>query len=182
MAILHKAVEYCAELGVPVFFIPGYAYFIPPMEDMFRTAYEKAGRPEMYSPDMIRYTGDDSQPAMISTLLDYFEKNKPAANIVVGALYYETYPFFGVGATSEDCVNLGGTPRLYYQGVVVALSDYPLIGQELFGAAAEITGNPWDVGSLAGEDVGTFLVQIMVAVSGIIASFGSTLWTQLINL
>jgi hypothetical protein len=98
----------------------------------------------------------------------------------LGAGFYETYIVLGAGAVA-GCLQVAGTPRLYYQGTVVALSDYPLIGQELYAAAAEITGNPPDLGSLAGQDYGIVACTILMIVTALLATAGSMLWSQLLS-
>jgi hypothetical protein len=180
MAILRSVCDVAGELGVPLQYYSVNAYMIPPMQDMIKAGYEKANRPEMYDESMVQFVG--GQRAFMASVMGYFGREQPAANIVAGATYYETYVLFGIGAVTEGCVQIGGTPRLYYQGTVAALSDYPLVGQELFAAAAAITGNSWDVGSLRGQDICAFISLAMLVITSLIALTGSTIWQSLINL
>ena len=179
MAILRRVCDLCGELGVRVQYFSVNSYMIPPMQDMIRSGYEKANRPEMYDESMVRFVG--GQRAFMASVMGYFGREKPAANIVAGATYYETYVLFGIGAVTEGCIQIGGTPRLYYQGTVAALSDYPLLGQELFAAAAAITEKSWDIGSLRGQDLSTFIVLAMLVLSGILIQVGSTIWQSVIT-
>lgn len=178
MAILRRVCEICGELGVPVQYFSTNAYMIPPMQDMIRAGYEKANRPEMYDESMVQFVG--GQRAFMASVMGYFGREKPAANIVAGATYYETYVVFGIGAVTEGCVQIGGTPRLYYQGTVAALSDYPFLGQELFAAAAAITEQTWDIGSLRGQDISVFMCLAALLVTALLTMAGSTLWSGLV--
>ena len=178
MAILSKVSDLCGELGVPVQYFSTNAYMIPPMQDMIRSGYEKAGRPEMYDESMVQFVG--GQRAFMASVMGYFGREKPAANVVAGATYYETYVVFGIGAVTEGCVQIGGTPRLYYQGTVAALSDYPLLGQELFAAAAAITERPPDIGSLRGQDLAVAGCLIALILTAILSMAGSDIWTSLV--
>jgi hypothetical protein len=179
MAVLRRVCEICGELGVKVQYFSTNAYMIPPMQDMIKAGYEKANRPEMYDESMVQFVG--GQRAFMASVMGYFGREKPAANIVAGATYYETYVLFGVGAVTEGCVQIGGTPRLYYQGTIAALSDYPFLGQELFAAAAAITEKAPDIGSLRGQDLAVFMCLAGLLLTSVLTMLGSTIWTGLLT-
>jgi len=179
MAIFRRVTEYAGEFGVPIKYYCIRAHMIPAMEDMIQSGYVKGGRPEMYSSEMIEFVGDGQQRAYMAAVMGYLSRERPAANIMLGAGFYETYIVLGAGAVA-GCLQIAGTPRLYYQGTIVALSDYPLIGQELYAAAAEITGNPPDLGSLAGQDYSIIICLILMIVTALLATAGTTLWSKLL--
>lgn len=179
MAIFRRVAEYAGEFGVPLKYYCIRAHMIPAMEDLIQAGYTKGGRPEMYNSDMVEFVGDGQQRAYMAAVMGYISREKPAANIMLGAGFYETYIVLGSGSVA-GCLQVAGTPRLYYQGTVVALSDYPVIGQELYAAAAAITENPPDLGSLAGQDYGIVICSILMIVTALLATVGATLWSQLL--
>lgn len=179
MAIFRKVALYCGEFGVRLKYFCIFGHMLPPMQDLIRTGYTLGGRPEMYSDDMVEYVGESQQRALMAAMMGYITREKPAVNIILGASFYETYVSLGCGAV-QGCLQIAGTPRLYYQGILVALADYMLIGQELYAASASITGNPPDLGGIKGQDWGIFMTVLLIIVSGIIATAGSPLWRQLL--
>jgi hypothetical protein len=180
MAILRSVVEYCGKLGVPVKYFCIRAHMLPAMQDLVRGGYVRGGRPERYSEDMVEFIGDGQQRALMAAMMGYISREKPAVNILLGATFYETYISLGCGAV-QGCLQIAGTPRLYYQGILVALADYPLIGQELYAAAAKVSGNPPDLGSIAGQDYNTVVCLILIVVTTILATVGSKLWSMLLS-
>ena len=179
MAILKRVMEYAGEFGVRVKYYCVRAHMIPAMQDLIQSGYVHGGRPEMYNSEMCEFVGDGQQRAYMAAVMGYISRERPAANIMLGAGFYETYIVLGAGAVA-GCLQVAGTPRLYYCATIVALSDYPLIGQELYAAAADITGNPPDLGSLAGQDYGIIICLILMVVTALLATAGTTLWQQLL--
>ena len=53
---------------------------------------------------------------------------------------------------------------------LVAACDYVLIGEEFFAASAYLSGNPDQLGSLKGQDVGKLIVLVLIFI-------GSSLFT-----
>ena len=46
----------------------------------------------------------------------------------------------------------------------VAAADYTLIGEEFFAASAYLSGEPAQLGSLQGQDVGKFVAMVLIVV------------------
>ena len=55
-------------------------------EEIIRQSYLEAGRPEAYNPDDVRWLSD-SQFAYATGVLGLFEREQPAANIMIGYFY-----------------------------------------------------------------------------------------------
>jgi len=179
MSILRKVAQYAAEFGVRLKYFCIQGHMLPAMQDLMKTGYVIGGRPEMYSDDMVEYVGEGQQRALMAAMMGYITREKPAVNVFLGAGFYETYISLGCGAVAGS-LQIAGTPRLYYQGILVALADYPLIGQELFAAAASVTENPPDLGGVKGQDWGILLAVLMAVVTAILATARSPLWRQLL--
>ena len=64
----------------------------------------------------------------------------------------------------------------------VAACDYTLIGEELFAASAYLSGDPLQVGSLRGQDVGKAIVMVVLVVLSVDATLGGHLTSWLVSL
>ena len=112
--------------------------------------------------------------------MGYILRERPAANIMFGALLGETFHQLGAGSIAGS-VNVGGTPRFYYQPIVICCCDYFLIGDELYTAAAVVDETPPQLGSVYGQDLGKLLFMALLFLSVILATVGTTWFTDLID-
>ncbi|MBU0964681.1 hypothetical protein KKC06_06605 [Patescibacteria group bacterium] len=150
LAILSKVAEMCGKYRVWLQFTCFRGYLVPIGQDILKTGYEKGGAPEMYTPDMVTYVGED-QPAYIAYIMDYFMTEKPAVSMVFGAIQAEMNNIL-MQAARVNAISLAGTPRLYYQGKMALMCDYCLLGEELYVAGASITKDPVHLGCIEAED------------------------------
>jgi len=180
MSIFRKVARYCGEFGVRVKYFCILGHMLPPMQDLIKGGYALAGRPELYSDDMVEYVGEGQQRALMAAMMGYITREKPAVNVLLGAGFYETYISLGCGAVAGS-LQIAGTPRLYYQGILIALADYTLIGQELYAAAASITENPPDLGGIKGQDWGIYLAVLIMIITAILATAKLTVWADLLR-
>jgi hypothetical protein len=73
----------------------------------------------------------------------------------------------GIGA-----IQIAGTAQPAQLPFFVAACDYTLIGEEFFAASAYLSGEPKQIGSLKGQDVGKLIVAAGI-ITGVI---GATLF------
>lgn len=151
LGILGRVAEICGELGVRLKYYSVKAYLVPVVEDIIKTGYRMAGRPELYSPDQVVYVGEE-QRAYMSAVMGYILRERPATIIILGATFWETINVLGTGAIAGSML-IGGTPRLYYLPVVACICDYFLIGEELYAASAAITKDPPQMAVIGGQDI-----------------------------
>jgi hypothetical protein len=65
----------------------------------------------------------------------------------------------GIGA-----IQIAGTAQPAQLPFFVAACDYTLIGEEFFAASAYLSGEPEQLGSLKGQDVGKLIVALLLLV------------------
>jgi hypothetical protein len=111
----------------------------------------------------------------MSSVMGYIMRERPATNMIFGATLWETITQIGTGAVA-GCVNLGGTPRLYYLPIVICCCDYFLIGEELYTAAALVDKAPPQLGSILGQDIIKIIAGIFIILSVILSTIGSPDW------
>ena len=76
-----------------------------------------------------------------------------------------------VGAT-QVC----GTASIAQLPFFVAVSDYTLIGEELYAAGAYASGDPEQIASIVGSDISRVMIVGIIILGSILASFGADQW------
>lgn len=171
LSLLGHAAQLSSDLGASFNYIAAVAAEVVPIaEDMIKTAYK-----EKYRSDQITFV--PSQPALFSVVAGTYEREKPAAHFVLGALFWETVVLCEAGARA-GAMQIGGTGRLYQVPFIASLCDYSLIGEELLAAGAYVSGNPAMLGSIQASDV---LRAVIIGLS-IVIMLGSAFRVNIVSL
>lgn len=159
------AAEYDAKLEVPT----SKSLVMTAARETTQTAYLTAGRPEAYNPDMVYYVTDE-QFGFVAYLQGIMVREKPAACFYMGSFFAESLLLAETG-NSIGAIQIAGTAQPAQLPFFVAACDYTLIGEEFFAASAYLSGEPDQLGSLKGQDVG----KIIVAAGILVGSIGATI-------
>jgi len=150
--ILGYMSKICARLGVPIIASVCNPETLPLHEEVIRQGYILEGVPEEFNPDYsIRYLSNQ-QKSYASGVIGVMQRDKPACNIVIGPLYGEIYTLLEAGRP-VGAFTVGGTARIIQVSVVAIMSDYTLIGEDLYAAGAYISEDPEVKGQIAGKDM-----------------------------
>ncbi|MED6307593.1 MAG: DUF6754 domain-containing protein, partial [Planctomycetota bacterium] len=71
---------------------------------------------------------------------------------------------------SVGAIQIAGTANPSQLPFFVAACDYTLIGEEFFAASAYLSGQPDQLGSLKGQDVGKILAGLFILVGVVLAT------------
>ena len=133
-----------------------------------QTAYVDAGRPDAYDERMVYFTTQE-QFAYVANITGTMVREKPAACFYMGAFYAESLILAETGNLTGT-VQVAGTARVAQLPFFVAACDYTLMGEELFAASAYLSGDPAQLGSLKGQDVGKLVVGVLMLVGALCAT------------
>ena len=86
----------------------------------------------------------------------------------MGCFFAESLIFAETG-NAIGAIQIAGTAESSQLPFFVAACDYTLIGEEFFAASAYLSGEPAQLGTLRGQDVGKFAVVVLIA-WGVLAS------------
>ncbi len=161
ISLLGYTAKLAANLGAPLTYLATRTTIVPIAEDIIRTAYGDAYRVEqiLFIPD---------QNSLMSMVIGEFQRTKPAANFLLGALYWETCILAEAGA-NVGAMQVGGTGRLYQVPYCVAMCDYSLISEEVMAAGAYISKEPSQLGTILGSDILRYVIvalAILIAITG----------------
>jgi hypothetical protein len=161
--VARTAAEYDATIEVPT----SYALVMTAARETVQSAFLAAGRPDAYNPDLIPYITSE-QFGYVAYLQGRILREKPAACFYMGSFFAESLILAETG-NSVGAIQIAGTARPEQLPFFVAACDYTLIGEEFFAASAYLSGEPDQLGSLKGQDVGKVIVAAGI-VAGVVGA------------
>lgn len=136
--------------------------------ETIKAAYMAAGRPDAYNDDMVNYITDE-QFGYVAAVDGIMVRQKPATCFYLGAFFAESLIMAETG-NSIGAIQIAGTAMPTQLPFFVAACDFTLIGEELFAASAYLSGEPKQLGSLKGQDVGKAIALFFMVVGTICAT------------
>jgi Domain of unknown function (DUF6754) len=149
ISILGYLTEECVKAGVHIQAIVPLPDALPLVEETMRTAYLVQGKPDEFNTEQITFISEQSP--YLSAVLGYFQRERPASNILLGGFYYESV-VIGEAGNHIGAMQIGGTNNTHQMPFLVATCDYMLLAEELFAAGAAISQDRDMLGSIKGED------------------------------
>jgi hypothetical protein len=165
--IAKMSAEYNADLVVSV----SPTLVFPVQQEAVRTGYALAGKIDQFSEDQVRFQSDQ-QMAYASAAVAFIQREKAAANIMIGAFYGE-FMLIAEAGLQAGAIQIGGTARMYQLPFVAVVCDYMLIGEEMYAGQAYLTRDPAHLGSIQGQDWVKWVVQFALALGAILTFAGS---------
>jgi hypothetical protein len=156
--VARTAAEYGAQLDVPT----SRALVMTTARETVHASFLSAGRPENYQEDRIYYLTDE-QFGYVAGVTGYMVRSEPAACIYMGAFYAESLILAETG-NHIGAIQVAGTAMPSQLPFFVAACDYTLIGEEFFAAAAYLSDDPQQLGSLKGQDVGKVFGGVLLII------------------
>ena len=161
--VAKTAAEYDATIEVPTC----RSLVMEAARDTVRASYLSAGRADGFSADRITYITDD-QFGYVAHVVGNMVREKPATCFYMGCFFAESLIFSETG-NAIGAIQIAGTAESSQLPFFVAACDYTLIGEEFFAASAYLSGEPAQLGTLRGQDIGKFAVGVLI-VLGVLAS------------
>ncbi|MFH1850872.1 MAG: DUF6754 domain-containing protein [Candidatus Neomarinimicrobiota bacterium] len=165
--VAKTAAEYDARLEVPT----SRSLVMTTARETVQAAFLAAGRPDYFNQDLIYYVTDE-QFGYVAYLSGMMVREKPAACFYMGAFFAESLILAETG-NSIGAIQVAGTAQPAQLPFFVAACDYTLIGEEFFAASAYLSGEPDQLGSLKGQDVGKAIVGVIVIVGVLLLTIGT---------
>ncbi|MFQ5732817.1 MAG: DUF6754 domain-containing protein [Planctomycetaceae bacterium] len=168
LTVLSRVAQVAAEYGAKVEVPTSRSLVMTAAQETVKSAFLTAGRPDEYNEDNVYYVTDE-QFGYVAYLSGMMVREKPAACFYMGAFFAESLILAETG-NSIGAIQVAGTAMPSQLPFFVAACDYTLIGEEFFAASAYLSGDPDQLGSLKGQDVGKLIVAVLMVV-------GSIAWT-----
>lgn len=181
LSVLSYVSEICAKLGVRVIYTVYQSQVMPIATELMKEAYTRAGKADEFDAnDQVRYMSGE-QFAYASAVQGVAERERPAANIMIGPFYAESMlfaeTFYRIGS-----IQLAGTARGYQIPFFAVVCDYLLIAEEIYAAGAYVSKDAVLTGSIRGQDVGKLIALILMLVGVILTLAGNNALINLMKL
>ncbi|MCH8150763.1 MAG: fibronectin type III domain-containing protein [Planctomycetes bacterium] len=170
LTILARVAKTAAAYGAKVEVPTSKSLVMTTARETVQAAFLEAGRPDAYNKDLIYYVTDE-QFGYVAYLQGMMVREKPATCFYMGAFFAESLILAETG-NSIGAIQIAGTAMPAQLPFFVAACDYTLIGEEFFAASAYLSGEPEQLGSLKGQDVGKVVVAILLLVGVLMATLG----------
>jgi Domain of unknown function (DUF6754) len=170
-SIARTVAEYDTKINMPV----RASLVMTAARETIKQAYVIAGRPDAYNDDMVHYVTDE-QFGFVAAVDGIMVRERPATCFFLGAFFAESLIMAETG-NSIGAIQVAGTAMPAQLPFFVAACDYTLIGEELFAASAYLSGEPRQLGSLKGADVGKGIAMIVILM-GVIATTIASAWNS----
>ncbi len=170
MVILTEVAKKSADYDVPLIVPLNRAFVVPLAEESVREGYVRAGRPDAYVADNIRYLSDE-QFAFTAGVTGIMNRERTAAHFFLGAFFAESLIISEIGF-STGAIQIAGTANIHQLPFFVVACDYTLIGEEFYAASAYISKEPQLLGTLKGADLVKVLMMAAVFVGSVFTWMG----------
>mgnify|MGYP001379027521 FL=1 len=168
--VAEHTAKYETSLNVPV----SKSIVMETGREICKESYLRAGRPDLYSDDMVHYISDE-QFAYAAGVNGIMEREKPAACFYLGKFYAESLVLAETG-NSIGAIQIAGTGSAAQIPFFVTACDYTLIGEEFFTASAYLSKKPELVGSIKGQDIVKLMVMIAMVLTLVLNGFFQAGW------
>ncbi len=151
LSILGRVARITAQYETPLVVPVLYPMALAAAGEVVKGAYLDSGKPENFKPDIVRYVAGE-QFAYVAAVNGIMLREKPAANIYMGAFYAESLLLAETGFAA-GAIQIAGTANPEQLPFFIAACDYTLMGEELYAASAYLSKEPLMLGSLKGQDL-----------------------------
>ncbi|NMC82741.1 MAG: hypothetical protein GYA63_07815 [Armatimonadetes bacterium] len=132
-------------------------------EETVRDAYQRAGRPELFVPEDVRFLSDQ-QFAFATAASGVMFREKVSSNFFFGYYYAEALILSEAGQ-SIGAMQVAGTPATTQLPFFVVSCDYTIMGEEYYATTAYLTREPTLLGSVVGQDWGKIIILLLIVFS-----------------
>lgn len=140
----------------------------PVASEIVKQAYLEAGRPDAFNPEEVRYVSD-WQFSYTAAVMGIFQREKPAANLMIGYWMAEALVLAEAGAQA-GCIQIGANTNTFQIHFFIVTCDYTLIGEELYAASAYLSKEPMLTGTVVAQDMLKIVVAALILVGTVWAT------------
>jgi hypothetical protein len=170
LTILETVAKMTAKYETPIIVPTNYPVVFTLAQEMVKNGFVAAGRPDAYDPNSVRYVTTE-QFAYVAAVNGIMLRDKPAANIYLGAFFAESLLLAETGFATK-AIQVAGTAQVAQLPFFVVACDYTLIGEELYAAGAYLSKEPRLLGSLKGSDLMKAVLILIIVVGCVLETAG----------
>jgi hypothetical protein len=182
IALLGHVARMCARsearIIVPTGGSEGSYIVRPTVEETVKTAYTIEGKPELYNPDDIPFFSGQ-QYAYVGGYIGMMQRNPPGA--VIACSHASEHLNIAETATSLGAITINAPSSSSKVAETAGASDYLIFPEEAPAAAAYLSKDPMEVGSIKVQDYLKYVAIILIIAGLIVATGGGDFITRLLS-
>lgn len=171
ISILGRVAKITAQYDTPLVVPVRYPMVLAAGQEVVEQAYTEVGKKDAYNKDIVRYVAGE-QFAFTATVNGMMMRDRPAANIYMGAFFAESLLLAETG-NAAGSIQIAGTARPEQLPFFIAACDYTLMGEELYAASAYLSHEPLMLGGLKGQDLMKVIIVVLIIIGVVLASIGT---------
>ena len=170
LSLLGHVAKLSAQYGVRLIFTNQLPEVQPLAEDIVKQGFLAAGKPEIYNSQNVRFLSSFAM-AYTSGAIGVMYREKIAANFMLGGWYAESLTLAETGF-NLGAIQVAGTTQVAQLPFFATVCDYVLIGEELLAAAAYVSEDKVQLGSMVGQDFVKVVAILLIALGAILRTLG----------
>jgi len=170
ISILGRVAKITAQYDTPLVVPVRYPMVLAAGQEVVEQAYVEMGKRDSYNRDIVRYVAGE-QFAFTATVNGMMMRDRPAANIYMGAFFAESLLLAETG-NAAGSIQIAGTARPEQLPFFIAACDYTLMGEELYAASAYLSHEPLMLGGLKGQDSMKVLIIVSIIIGVVLMTLG----------
>jgi hypothetical protein len=174
LSILGRVAKITATYDTPLSVPVRYPMIMAAGQEVVEQAYIEVGRHDAYDRDIVKYVAGE-QFAFTATVNGWMMREKPAANIYMGAFFAESL-LLAESGNAAGAIQIAGTARPEQLPFFIAACDYTLMGEELYAASSYLSREPLLLGGLKGQDFIKLLIILSILIGVILLTVGMGDW------
>ena len=174
LSILGRVAKIVAQYETPLMVPVRYPMILAAGQEVVEQAYIESGKHDTYNKDTVRYVAGE-QFAFTATVNGWMMREKPAANIYMGAFFAESL-LLAESGNAAGAIQIAGTARPEQLPFFVVSCDYTLMGEELYAASSYLSREPLLLGGLKGQDFVKIIIVVAILVGAVLTIFNAGEW------
>ncbi|RLI33853.1 hypothetical protein DRO56_00665 [Candidatus Bathyarchaeota archaeon] len=172
LTVFGEIAQRAVEIGITPYLITSSTDVVTASEAIIRQTLEAVGKPELYQPGRyIKWYGSGQFVYAVGAA-GHIMQEKPAFVSAIGYFLADVIVTMET-ATRVGSLIVGGTTDQSATPLMAMLSDYLLIGEEMYAASAVLTKDNVAAGTLAAEDLIKVILLILMVVGCLAWAVGS---------
>jgi hypothetical protein len=167
LSILGRVAKITAQYETPLSVPVRYPMILAAGQEVVEQSYIEVGKHDAYNSEIVKYVAGE-QFAFTATVNGWMMRERPAANIYMGAFFAESL-LLAESGNASGAIQIAGTARPEQLPFFIAACDYTLMGEELYAASSYLSREPLLLGGIKGQDFIKVLI-IFAILAGVVFS------------
>jgi len=168
LGVLSHVASKCAVFGTEMIITTNTPIMVAICEDVLRTTFETAGKPEMMNQCQVRFISTANDLTALGTAA--IMKDRSVASVFLFGCFDYTSLMYSEGGQLAGCLQIAGTGEYYQIPFFIASCDYVVMVEELFACSSYLSREPVMLGSVAGQDYGKLILLLIIGIGVILAT------------